>query len=149
MKARCIFRMYIWGKQQVLYENICPCTSLKARTPQHVTWPLLLKWKKPYNSPFKKITFPCIMNNTPSVLISKIIANNGVTDHKGIRTSGSKNSPALHHPFLNTLSKVSNGNDFFKNWICYDDTTIGLLCVIMAMLYTSRQTLAGSALALA
>lgn len=77
------------------------------------------------------------------------IENNGVTDHKGIRTSGSKNSPALHHPFLNTLSKVSNGNDFFKNWICYDDTTIGLLCVIMAMLYTSRQTLAGSALALA
>ena len=43
------------------------------------------------------------------------IENNGVTDHKGIRTSGSKNSPALHHPFLNTLSKVSNGNDFFKN----------------------------------
>lgn len=77
------------------------------------------------------------------------IENNDVTDHKGIRTSGSKSSPALHHPFLNTLSKVSNGNDFFKNWICYDDTTIGLLCVIMAMLYTSRQTLAGSALALA
>ena len=77
------------------------------------------------------------------------IENNGVTDHKGIRTSGSKNSPALHHPFLNTLSKVSNGNDFFKNWICYNDTTIGLLCVIMDMLYTSRQTLAGSALALA
>lgn len=104
MKARCIFRMYIWGEQQVLYKNFCPCTSLKARTPQHVTWPSLLKWKKPYNSPFKKITLPCIMNNNPSVLISKILY--GVTDHTGIRTlSGIKISrPSTTH-FLTRYQK--------------------------------------------
>lgn len=113
MKARCIFRMYIWGKQQLLYENFCPCTSLKARTPQHACYvALFTEMKEAVQLAFQENN---VSLHHEQQSFSVDIENNGVTDHKGIRTSGSKNSPALHHPFLNTLSKVSNGNDFFKN----------------------------------